>query len=183
MQEAQPQIYSVKAVTVPTITPVVFSCVTPMNLFDQLRPSPNPNRGRLSGSAGSSTFAAQTGRGSDQSCVINGSTDPKYARLMDIVHALAQNVDGAALPCLGFQILKLERGQNLNRHRDYQNHPDYRKHTMKFGKYQGGSLQCCEPVCGILMTRTISGCRSMLCRWYTLKYIVYSRQASADNYR
>ena len=32
-------------------------------------------------------------------------------------------------------------GQQLNQHRDYHNHPDYPNHTMKFGKYAGGSLQ------------------------------------------
>ena len=42
---------------------------------------------------------------------------------------------------LGFQILGLGAGQNLNQHRDYHNHPDYPNHTMKFGKYTGGSLQ------------------------------------------
>ena len=37
--------------------------------------------------------------------------------------------------------LKLEAGQELSQHRDYHNHPDYPNHTMKFGKYSGGSLQ------------------------------------------
>ena len=45
------------------------------------------------------------------------------------------------LPYLGFQILKLGAGQNLNQHRDYHNHPNYPNHTMKFGKYRRGSLQ------------------------------------------
>ena len=54
---------------------------------------------------------------------------------------MAQNAAGAALPYLGIQILKLEAGQELNQHRDYHNHPDYPNHTMKFGKYSGGSLQ------------------------------------------
>ena len=45
------------------------------------------------------------------------------------------------LPYLGFQILRLGPGQNLNQHRDYHNHADYPNHTMKFGKYTGGSLQ------------------------------------------
>ena len=57
VQETKPQIYSVKAVT--AILPVVFSRVATtdhfapskarcavMNLFDQLHPTPNPNRGR-----------------------------------------------------------------------------------------------------------------------------------------
>ena len=62
VQESQPQIYSVKAVKASTIPPVVFSRLAPtdhfspkkarrpvMTLFDQLHPTPNPNRGRLSG--------------------------------------------------------------------------------------------------------------------------------------
>ena len=53
---------------------------------------------------------------------------------------MAQSIVGPALPYLGFQILKLERGQVLNQHRGYHNHPDYPNHTMKFGKYTGGSL-------------------------------------------
>ena len=61
VQEAQPQIYSVKAVKVLAIPPVVFSRAAPtdhfmpskarravMYLFDQLHLTPNPNRGRLS---------------------------------------------------------------------------------------------------------------------------------------
>ena len=64
-----------------------------------------------------------------------------YQELISRVHELAQNVAGAALPYLGIQILKLEAGQELNQHRDYHNHPDYPNHTMKFGKYSGGSLQ------------------------------------------
>ena len=42
-----------------------------MEWFEHFYPAPNPNRGRLSGSAPSLTFGAQTGRGSDRSCVIN----------------------------------------------------------------------------------------------------------------
>ena len=56
-------------------------------------------------------------------------------------HQLAQSVNGPALLYLGFQLLKLDRGQVLNQHRDYHNHPDYPNHTVKFGKYKGGSLQ------------------------------------------
>ena len=138
--------------TVSAIPPVVFSRVAPtehfapskarravMNLFGQLLPMPFPNRGRLSGTTKSLTFGAQTGRGSDNGCVINRTNDPKYGRLIDIVHKLAQAIDGPTLPYL--EILKLEKGQNLNQHRDYHNHPDYPNHTMKFGTYQGGSLQ------------------------------------------
>ena len=63
--------------------------------------------------------------------------------LISLVRAnqLAQNAVGPMLPYLGFQVLKLGVGQNLNQHRDYHNHPDYPNHTMKFGKYRGGSLQ------------------------------------------
>ena len=82
-----------------------------MHLFDQLHPTPDPNRGRLSGSARSLTFGAQTGRGSDNGCVIDRTDDPKYGRLIDIVHQLAQAAEGPALPYPGFQILKLEKGQ------------------------------------------------------------------------
>ena len=64
-----------------------------------------------------------------------------YQTLISCVHQLAQNAAGAALPYLGIQILKLGEGQQLNQHRDYHNHPDYPNHTMKFGKYDGGSLQ------------------------------------------
>ena len=74
-------------------------------------------------------------------CVINRTHEAKYARLIEVVHQLAQSVDGPALPYLGFQTLKLERGQILNQHRDYHNQPDYPNHTMKFGQYKGGSLQ------------------------------------------
>ena len=41
-----------------------------MRLFDQNQPKPNANRWRLSGVAKSLTFGAQTGRGSDNGCVI-----------------------------------------------------------------------------------------------------------------
>ena len=106
-----------------------------------LHPATNPNRGRLSGTAQSFTFGAQTGRGSDQSCVIKRTTDYKYHILITLVHQLAENAVGPALPYLGFRILKLGAGRNLNQRRDYHNHPDYPNHTMKFGKYRGGSLQ------------------------------------------
>ena len=90
------------------------------------------NRGRLCGR--SLTFGAQTGRGSERSCVIRRTTDYKCACLMDLVHQLALNADGPALPYLDFQILKLEVGQNLNQQRDY--------HTMKFGRE--AHCRCCE---------------------------------------
>ena len=134
-------------------------------LFEELHAAPNPNRGRLSGSTRSLTFGAQTGRGSDRSCVINRTADIKYAHLMDLVHQLAQkfqNAEGPALPYPGFQILKLEVGQNLNQHRDYHNHPDYPNHTMKFGSIREAHCRSCEMVCGVLMTRKVNGCRLML---------------------
>ena len=153
-QDPHPQIYSVKTVEVPNPPEVVFTRVPRtqhfnpaetrrniMIMFDNLRATPNANRGRLSGAALSLTFGAQTGRGSDRSCVIKRTLDPEYQHLINRVHELAQNAAGAALPYLGIQILKLEEGQELNQHRDYHNHPDYPNHTMKFGKYSGGSLQ------------------------------------------
>ena len=112
-----------------------------MAMFDRLQPAPNANRGRLSDTALSLTFGAQTGRGSDRSCVIKRTLDPEYQTLISCVHQLAQNAAGSALPYLGIQILNLGEGQQLNQHRDYHNHPDYPNHTMKFGKYAGGSLQ------------------------------------------
>ena len=85
VQESQPQIYSVKSVTVPTIPPVVFSRVVPtdhfypskvrhavMILFDQLQLTPTPNRGCLSGSAKSLTFGAQT----EDLTTVESSTGP-----------------------------------------------------------------------------------------------------------
>ena len=65
----------------------------------------------------------------------------KFHPLMTLVHELAQNAVAPMLPYLGFQILRLGVGQSLNQHRDCHNHPDYPNHTMKFGKYMGGSLQ------------------------------------------
>ena len=151
--EPQPQIYSVKAVTVPKAPMVIFSPVSPtdhfhprktrldiMEWFDSFHPSNNLNRGRLSATARSLTFGAQTGRGSERSCIIKRTHDYQCFSLIRIVHDMAQHANPAP-PHLGFQILKLEKGQQLNQHIDYHNHPDYPNHTMKFGKYQGGSLQ------------------------------------------
>ena len=153
-QEPHPQINSVKTLEVPKPPEVVFTMVprtqyfvptearkSIMAMFDRLRATPNANRGRLSDTALSLTFGAQTGRGSDRSCVIKRTLDPVYQELISRVHQLAQNAAGAALPYLGIQTLKLEEGQQLSQHRDYHNHPDYPNHTMKFGKYSGGSLQ------------------------------------------
>ena len=111
--------------------------------FEELHPPSNPNRGRVSGTAQSLMFGAQPGRGSDRSCVIKRTlnTEYQYHGLIDLLHQWAQNAVGPALPYLGFQILNLGIGQNMNQHRDYHNHPDYPNHTMKFGKYKGGSLQ------------------------------------------
>ena len=152
--EPQPQIYSVKTVAVPEPTNVVFTTVPHtmhfksndvrreiISWFEHFRPTPNLNRGRLSGSAVSLTFGAQTGRGSDRSCVIKRTLEHDYHPLITLVHEHAQNAAGSVLPYLGFQILRLGPGQNLNQHRDYHIHADYPNHTMKFGKYTGGSLQ------------------------------------------
>ena len=153
-QEPHPQIYSVKSVDIPEPPDVVFTTVprtqhfvpsevrkSIMTMFENLRVTPNANRGRLSNVALSLTFGAQTRRGSDRSCVIRRTLEPVYQDLISKVHEMAQNAVGAALPYLGIQILKLEAGQELNQHRDYHNHPDYPNHTMKFGNYSGGSLQ------------------------------------------
>ena len=152
--EPHPQVYSVKSVEVPEPPSVVFTTVPRtqhfvpsevrrdiMKRFEDLKPTYNPNRGRVSNSAVSLTFGAQTGRGSERSCIIRRTLEPVYQDLIAKVHELAQNAAGAALPYLGIQILKLEAGQELNQHRDYHNHPDYPNHTMKFGTYSGGSLQ------------------------------------------
>ena len=153
-QEPHPQVYSVKEVKVTDPPEVVFTTVprtqhfvpsevrkSIMARFDCLKVTPNANRSRLSNVALSLTFGAQTGRGSDRSCVMRRTLEPVYQELISMVHELAQNAAGAALPYLGIQILKLEAGQELNQHRDYHNHPEYPNHTMKFGNYQGGSLQ------------------------------------------
>ena len=129
--EPNPQIYSVKTVEVPKPPEVVFTMVPRtqhfvptevrrniMAMFDRLRATPNANRGRLSDTALSLTFGAQTGRGSDRSCVIKRTLDPAYQTLISCVHQLAQNAAGSALPYLGIQILKLGEGQQLNQHRD-----------------------------------------------------------------
>ena len=139
-REPQPQIYSIKTIAVPELSNVVFTAVPhtmhfkPSDVrreivrwFENFHPTANLNRGRLSGSAASLTFGAQTGRG--------------YYPLINLVHQLAQNAAGSVLPYLGFQILRLGPGQNLNQHRDYHNHAEYPNHTMKFGRYTGGSLQ------------------------------------------
>ena len=82
-REPQPQIYAVKTIAVSEPSNVVFTKVPhtkhfkPSDVrkeivkwFEHFRPTPNHNRGRLSGSAASLTFGARTGRGSDRSCVI-----------------------------------------------------------------------------------------------------------------
>ena len=153
-REPHPQIYSVKSVEKIEPPDVVFTAVPRTQhfvpskvrkgirkMFEDLKPSYNPNRGRLSNAAVSLTFGAQTGRGSDRSCVIRRTLEPVYQKLIAKVHELAQGAAGAVLPYLGIQILRLEEGQELNQHRDYHNHPDYPNHTMKFGNYSGGSLQ------------------------------------------
>ena len=109
--ETHPQIHSVKTVEVPKPPEVVFTMVprtqhfvptevrkSIMAMFDRLRATPNANRGRLSDTALSLTFGAQTGRGSDRSCVIKRTMDYEYQTLIASVHQLAQNAAGAALP-------------------------------------------------------------------------------------
>ena len=88
-----------------------------MRLFDE-KPKPNANRSRLSGVAKTLIFGAQTGRGSEDGVVIKKTYEQKYTKLIQVVHQLAQSVvdNDNALPSLGFQILKLERGQDLNQH-------------------------------------------------------------------
>ena len=147
--------HAVKTIAVPEPSNVVFTAVPQtmhfkpsdvrreiIRWFENFHPTPNLNRGRLSGSAASLTFGAQTGRGSDRSCVIKHTLDYDYHSLIALVHQLAQNAAGSVLPYLGFQILRLGPGQNLNQHRDYHNHAEYPNHTMKFGRYTGGSLRC-----------------------------------------
>ena len=102
--------------------------------FEHFHPTPNLNRGRLSGSAASLTFGAQTGRGSDRSCVIKRTLDYHYHPLITLVHQPASNAAGSVLPYLGFQILRLGPGQNLNQHRDYHNHAEYPNSLYTPGK-------------------------------------------------
>ena len=94
-REPKPQIYAVKTIAVPEPSNVVFTKV-PHNMhfkpsdvrkeivkwFEHFHPAPNHNRGRLSGSAASLTFGAQTGRGSDRSCVIKRTLEHDYHSLM-----------------------------------------------------------------------------------------------------
>ena len=98
--------------------------------FEHLHPSANPNRGRLSGTAQSLTFGHRQEEDQIVGCVIKRTTDQKFDRLISLVHELAQNAVGPMLPYLGFQILKLGVGQNLNQHRDYHNHPEYQVHQV-----------------------------------------------------
>ena len=94
-REPQPQIYAVKTIAVPEPTKVVFTAVSPtmhfkpsgvrkeiIRWFEHFHPTPKLNRGRLSGSAASLTFGAQTGRGSDRSCVIKRTLDHDYYPLI-----------------------------------------------------------------------------------------------------
>ena len=107
-REPQPQIYSVKTIAVPEPSKVVFTMVPPtdhfkpndvrreiVKWFEHFHPVPNQNRGRLSGSAASLTFGAQTGRGSDRSCVVKRTLEYEYGSLITLVHQLAQNAAGS----------------------------------------------------------------------------------------
>ena len=108
--EPPPQIYSVKAVAAPETPMILISVVARPKHFEpwkirakviewleHLHPSANPNRGRLSGTP-SLTFGAQTGRGSDRSCVIKRTTDYQLHSLISLVHQLAKSVVGPTLP-------------------------------------------------------------------------------------
>ena len=77
-------------------------------------PQPNPNRSRQSAAAKTLTFEAQTGRGSDTGYVITRTQETRYSKLIKLVHSLAQSTPEAVLPYLGFQILKLEKGQDFS---------------------------------------------------------------------
>ena len=92
--------------------------------FEEFHPPSNLNRGRLSGTAQSLTFGAQTGRGSERSCVIKRTTD--YSLQVPWSDQPSTPIgteccwSSVALP--RFQILKLGVGQRLNQHRDYHIH-------------------------------------------------------------
>ena len=97
--EPQPQVYAVKTIAV-SETPKVLLSKTPhtkyfsptnvrkqiVEWFEHFHPAPNPNRGR--------TFGAQTGRGSDRSCVIKRTLDYNFHSLITLVHELAQGAEG-----------------------------------------------------------------------------------------
>ena len=61
-----------------------------IQIFDANQPKPNSNRYRLSGVAKTLTFGAQMGRGSENGCVIKRTYDQKHAKLIRLVHQLAQ---------------------------------------------------------------------------------------------
>ena len=116
VQKTHPQIYAVEEVVLTPIPPVQFTHLATsdnfkpnkarqkvIRLFETHHPPPNPNRWRLSGTTKSLTFGAQTGRGSDNGCVVNRTYEAKYARLIAVVHELAQAANGPALPYLGSQ--------------------------------------------------------------------------------
>ena len=137
-REPKPQIYAVKTIVVQEPSNVVFTAVPPtkhfapkdvrkeiVKWFEHSIQHPSQNRGRLSGSAASLTFGAQTGKGSDRSCVIKRTLKYDYQPLITLVHQMAQHAAGSALPYLGFQILRLGPGQNLNQPRDYHNHAEW----------------------------------------------------------
>ena len=109
-RDPQPQICSVKTVAVLEPSKVVFTTVPHthhfkpsdvrkeiISWFEHFHPPPNQNRGRLSSSAAFLTFGAQTGRGSDRSCVIKRTLDQDYQPLITLAHQLAQNAAGSVL--------------------------------------------------------------------------------------
>ena len=82
------------------------------------------NRSRLSGAAKTLTFGTQTGRDSDQACVIHRTLHPKYQELIQLIHSLAQSTE-TRLPYLGAQVLMLEAGPRIRANIETaKNHPD-----------------------------------------------------------
>ena len=76
--------------------------------FEHFHPTPNLNRGRLSGSAASLTFGAQTGRGSDRSCAIKRTLDYDCHPLITLVHELAQNAVPTVEQCVKEDALEVQ---------------------------------------------------------------------------
>ena len=96
VQKTQPQIYAIEAVVPTPPLPVRFSYLSAtetfkpnkarqevIRLFEENHPPQNPCRWRLS------LLGAQTGRGSDNGCVIKRTHEARYARLIEVVHQLA----------------------------------------------------------------------------------------------
>ena len=125
--------------------------------FDSLHPQHHQNMSRLSGTAKTLTFGAQTGRGSEKGRLIRCTQESKCSRLIQLVHSLAQSTE-SSLPHLRFQVLMLEAGQELNQHRDYHNYPDFPNHTLNFGEFSGGRLEMLREGAWNSYARTMVGC-------------------------